>query len=205
MSTTHTLNIKNESQSFGNFCVFQDYSNQYKNDYYNPLVWISKAVQPHAELLFTWNTDYSMALVETCVLKQGTLLIVSQSMHIDPNNPKTNSLVLSKEKNLFLLKYAQHPGPIGMLSIKADATIPSNRISVGIEMDGKPTTIIKLIPSTFYQFSIRPTYWVAFGDFKEGETLDFDRIRNNMKMKLPSNFCKLNIAFTKNKQWKIID
>ena len=203
MSTEYTLRVKNDSQQTGSICVYQTCPDQENNSNIYSLAWFSKSAHPETQLSFKWSIDYSMVWSETGELRPGVMFDASENKKTDPSDMKTNILTLSKENDAFLFKNAETDGKLGVLTIKADGTIPNKKASVGVGvgMGGKPAIALNAFANMTYEFIPHPTYWIAFGDFEAGKVIDVNRISQCMKVVFAPNTYEKNLTFTESNEW----
>ena len=202
MSTKYTLRVKNDSLQTGSICVYQTCPDQQNNSNIYSLAWFTKAAHPETSLTFSWTIDYSMVWSETGELVPGVMFDASESRVADLQNTSRNILTLSKENDAFLFKDAGQSGQPGMLTIKADGSIPNNTASVGIGMGGKPAIALNAFANMNYQFIPHPTYWVAFGDFKQGKVIDVNRMSQTQEIVFGPNIYEKSITFNESNTWQ---
>lgn len=199
MSTTYTINVKNESKQTGSFCVYQTIPNQDTLNIYS-LAWFSKAAHPDVNIAFSWTIDYSFMWAETGVLKNGTTFIASQTLPADPSSSRLNSKIFSHDDDGFFFKDGDSK-PLGALSINTDSTIPNKIASLGVGMSGKAALAVDAYSNTSYSFQPHPTYWIAFGDYKQGKVIDVNRMSLTQQFDFPTNIFNRDITFTENNDW----
>ena len=212
MSTKYKLRVKNNSNDKGSFCVYQTCPDQDKYNIHS-LAWFTKSANPETVLSFFWEIDYSLVLSKTGTLLAGKMFEVSQSIPINIQDQQRNTLTLSKKDTGYFLSESRLIGIKGALTIIADDTIPDNAISIGVQVSGKSAIAVNACTEMVYRFTPTPTYWIMFGDFKEGEVLDLKNsnlpdkkvFSKALKIVFEPNVYEKNIIFTKDNEWEVID
>lgn len=155
------------------------------------LAWLSKACHAGTWIDFTWTIDYNFVWGQEGDLKPGVQYRAGQVIDADLNF--NNKVTLQYEGGGF--KFGPTgPGPVnghGSLFISQGSDVPgygsSNQGSVGIGMSGSGTYIVPTNPDGGggTQFSITPTYWVAFGSHEQGTVVTEDILNFPQEVKFP--------------------
>lgn len=204
--SNYKLHVKNDSQQSGGVCVFQTFPEQENNKNIYSLVWFSKALHPGTAVSFEWDLKYSFVWRESGELTPEIKFFASESKYADPMDVNKNLQVLSKKNGAFAFNnnYALW-GTQGLLTIKADHTIPNDIVSVGIGVGGKAVIAVNAFANMPYQFTPKPTYWIVFGDFVEGSVIDANRIGGAMEVVFDYNVYEKSFVFTESNVWEVLN
>ncbi|MNE74108.1 hypothetical protein D3C80_1701610 [compost metagenome] len=91
----------------------------------------------------------------------------------------------------------------GSLYVKMDNTIPLKQASVGIGMSGAGTFVVQAQPNMNLVFTPNPEYWVAFGNFEQGQTLDMQELTNTEKIDFPPGIKEMTVTLNQDNTWKV--
>lgn len=199
MGTNYQLTVKNESPNYGSICVYQTVPNQDK--YIFSLAWFSKACHPGTTVKFAWTIDYSFCWSESGVLTPGVVFEATEQKEADPSDPNRNATGFSKMDGAYLFVPTKKPPSMGCLGIYLDHTIAHGEAAVGVGMGGHAAFAATAMPNYNISFSPHPQYWVAFGNFQEGEVMDLIRCTGVCNVKFPANVFKKQITLRDDNTW----
>ena len=203
MATPYVLNVDHQGTSCGDFCIYQTYEEQ--DEDIRSLVWFSKKAHPGTMIKFGWNVDYSFAWCEEGTLEPGVVFHASEVRKADPSNTSENSIAFKREKGAYHFVDSDHKTTQGKLGIRCDGSIPAGKASIGIGMSGNPAFARPADPNLQYTFAPHPKYWIAFGDFEEGEVIDLNRMTQRYEIKFPVNQYERSIRLTPDNTWEAAD
>jgi len=176
MSTKYSCTVKNDSAQAGDFCIFQEVPDVNIPNVVT-LAWLAKAANPTTTLKFDWSLDYSFIWSNTTNLQPGTHVATSQSWPCDTTT--SNRISLDKVNSAYTFDNQTQGDYRGNLYIDQGQTVQSNKISVGIGMSGNGTFLVPSQPNMQLCFTPKPTYWLVFGSFVEGEVVDIAQVTEN--------------------------
>jgi hypothetical protein len=198
-SQSYTLNAINNSNNSGSFCVFQTDPDLGVSNVLS-LAWFSKFAHPNTTVKFTWTVDYNFVWSETGVLTPGVVFDASQVFDADLQNGNQITLTYNSAFNFI----NQTKGPkAGILYIKEDATIPANKASVGIGMSGFGTFVVQAQPNLNLNFTPHPSYFIAFGNFTQGEVLDISEMTNTAEIAFAPNVYSVTAILGADNAWTV--
>lgn len=203
MATSYVLNVNHQGTSCGDFCIYQTYEDQ--DEDIRSLVWFSKKAHPGTKLTFGWTIDYSFAWCEEGTLEPGVVFHASEIREADPSDVTRNSVAFKREEGAYHFVDSKHKTNQGKLGIKCDGSIPAGKASIGIAMSGNPVFARPADPNLQYTFGPHPQYWIAFGDFEEGEVIDLNRMTQKYEIKFPVNQFERTINLTPSNTWEAAD
>ncbi len=203
MATLYELDVDHQGTSCGDFCIYQTYEDQ--DEDIRSLVWFSKKAHPGTKLKFRWGIDYSFAWCEEGSLEPGVVFHASEVRKADPSDTTQNSIAFKREGGAYHFVKSDHKTTQGKLGIRCDSSIPAGKASIGIAMSGNPAFARSADPNLQYTFGLHPKYWIAFGDFEEGEVIDLNRMTQRFEIDFPINQYQRSIRLTANNSWEAID
>lgn len=176
MSTTYTLSIDNQSTQSGDFCIFQEIPDVNVPNIVT-LAWLSKTAHPTSVLTFDWSLDYSFFWSTQRDLRAGARVKAVQSW---PANLTTNNKVtLDRSDDAYTFVDLTQGAYGGNLYIHQTGQVQSDDASVGIAMSGKGAFAVSSQPNMNIIMTPKPTYYVVFGQFIEGEVIDIAEVTNS--------------------------
>lgn len=196
----YTLTAINNSSNAGNFCVFQQDPDLGVSDVLS-LAWFSKFAYPDTTVKFTWTIDYNFVWSETGVLTPGVLFDASQTFDADIQN--SNQITLTYAGGYNFINQTKGPKP-GILYIREDSTIPPKHASVGIGMSGFGTFVVQAQPNLNLNFSPHPRYYIAFGNFTQGEVLDISEMTNVAEIPFATNVYSMIAILGEDNGWTVM-
>lgn len=197
---TYTINFFNNSGSAGSFCTFQQLPDA-SNPNMLTLAWLAKFANPQTRLSISWTTDYCFIWDETGQLVPGVPFNASEVLPASLND--NNAVTLTKSDGAYqFIKQTTGFRP-GTLLITTDVTVPINEASVGIGMSGAGTFAVQAAPNMNYIFTPHPQYWVAFGNFQQGQALEASEISNTAQVVFPPSIFAMNVTLNVDNTWTI--
>lgn len=203
MAESYVLNVEHQGTACGNFCIYQTCEDQ--DEDIRSLVWFSKTAHPGTNLTFGWTNDYSFVWCEEGALDSGVVFHASEVRKAEPSDGAQSSVVFMKEDGAYHFAGFNQRTPRGRLGIKCDISVPAGEASIGIGMSGNPVFTRLAGPNMNYLFSLHTRYWIAFGDFEEGEVIDLDRMTQSYEIKFPVDQYERSVRFTAGNTWEAID
>ncbi|MFI5138274.1 MAG: hypothetical protein ACHQIM_10640 [Sphingobacteriales bacterium] len=198
--STYSINFFNNSSMPGSICVFQQ-SPDTSNPNVFALAWFAKFTNPNTRLSFSWNLDYCFIWDETGQLVPGITFNASEVLPAGLTD--NNTVTLTKGDGAYQFVDQTTGGQPGSLTINCDVTIPPNQASVGIGMSGAGTFAMQAAPNMAYLFTPQPQYWVAFGNFEQGQALDAGEITNSAQVAFPPNIYAMDVKLNMDNTWTI--
>lgn len=186
-----TLIFANNSTQFGSVCLFQTDPTA-ADPNIMALAWLTKAAFPTTRVAITWTSDYDFFWSETGSLATGVSVESSQAWPVNPQ--QANHVTFTHENAAYTFtdpKLDQsHPG----LIIDETSAVPPGVARVGIAMAGAPVLLVKAQPNMTLMFSPHPKYWIAFGDYHQGQAIEFGAISNKAEVVFPPGIYTMNVT-----------
>lgn len=197
MSEQYKVTIKHQGAETGNFFIYQtDYS---QHEDIRSLAWFSKPAHPETELKFKWDIEYGFTWNEQGEVVPGVVFEAAQTVSMDPSNSDKNSLEFTKRNDHFQMKETNEFTAQENAEITCEE-LPFDQVaSVGASMSDKDCGAS---PDMRYKSQPHPRYWVAFGKFKEGETIDLSSLTNRFEIQFDENNHDKTICLTESNNWQ---
>ncbi len=196
----YQINFINNSTNAGNFMVFQQDPNLNGPDIAS-LAWITKFLHPNTNGSFNWKLGFDFVWMENKSLASGITSVTSQCI---PADLVTNNTIMLTYDGAYNFT-AQPPATTeGSLYITTDQTIPPKQVGVGIGMSGAPTFLVSAEPNFNLTFSPQPDYWIAFGEFEQGQVLNVKELTNSAQVVFPEGINTVNITLNADNTWTIL-
>jgi rhizosphere induced protein len=167
-----TLQVVNNSPNPQTFIVFQQ---ALELPGVLPLVWFSRYGYPQTAITFDWDQSYQVSVAQTGALVPGVVFNATQTIPIDPSSAQANTATLTYQPSgfAFLPPTGTSGLPPGTVRVVEDATIPENSGSFAYGQSGAPVFAAQAMPNFTSQYTTgSQQYWVAAGDFTQGQVLD---------------------------------
>jgi rhizosphere induced protein len=200
--TVFQINFANDSKNAGNFMVFQQDPNLTMPGL-KSLAWITKYANPNTQGFFSWNLNYNFSWMESESITPGINSGTSQSFFAGEDLLTLNGITLTYDKGYNFIDPIDE-NPVGSLYIKQDATIPLDRAFVGIGMSGAPTFMVPAQPNMELTFAPKPEYWIAFGEFNQGQVINIQEMTNSAQINFPPGITKMKAILNIDNTWTII-
>lgn len=167
------------------------------------LAWLTKYAYPTTFVNFQWQLDYGFAWSQTGILGKGVVMSASQYWPADLST--TNQVTLTYDAPNRAFTFAnQTAGPqSGSLFVNQDGTIPSNVAAVGIGMAGFPTFVVQAQANVMATFTPNPQYWIAFGNYAQGQVVDISTMNNPAQIVFPPNVYSMTAVLNPDLSWTI--
>jgi len=198
MSTKYTLTVQNDSTQSGDFCIFQQAPDTNVANI-TTLAWLSKAANPTTNLVFQWDLQYNFIWSNSTNLKPGDTVVTSQSWDCDVNT--SNRIVFDFVNNAYNFSNQTQGDYAGNLYIDEGQSVRPNQASVGIGMSGSGTFLVPSQPNMQVMFTPKPTYWLVFGTFKQGDVVDIGQVTKNAKKIVFNGVTDLAVTFKSTNTW----
>jgi rhizosphere induced protein len=193
----YIVNFSNHSGKSGTVCIYLD-TQGYPD--VQAIAWLTERVTPTTGAQFDWFSDYSFIWGRSRYLVRGSTFYPEQSVDCRSKNQIT--LDRGVDKFSFFFK-DQRKDQSSDFSIYTTPKILQNEVAVGIAVHGRAQQVIKVQPNRKYVFNPRQDYWIAFGDFHEGEPLDMQNIKTCARINFGQNIFRLRVILHSNDSWDV--
>jgi hypothetical protein len=193
-SHQYSLKVTNNSTMDGNFCLFQGLP-----DVNIPgvlaLAWLSKRAHSGPDVTFTWTPDYNFVWYEKSQLTPGTKITASQTL-TEVDLLDYNQVSFAYDGAYKFTDLTQGPRSDSLYIIQG-ADIPPQQAMVGIGMSGFATFVVPAQPNMMLYFTPHPKYYLVFGDYEQGDTIEFTETTQVVEISFADGFA---VAKTLNRQ-----
>jgi hypothetical protein len=196
---SYSVLFKNMSTQSGNACIYQ------RNPDYGwdimSLAWLVKSAPPGSNVRFEWRNDYSFVWGETGRLAPGVRFVAGQSWNADPNS---NAITFTMLGGGYSFQNQMSQPPAGSFFITESPDVPMNQsAAVGIGMSGAGTFVQQARPNMRVTFNAQQEYWIAFGNFNQGEVLDTQAINNPVRIAFPAGVYSMTATLNADNSWTV--
>jgi hypothetical protein len=196
----YSVEFINESDNEGDACLFQLLDEPPPSC--ASLAWMAKTAAPTTRILFTWSEELYFYWCEEDLDSPGTAsMVASQLWPADPNG--LNQITFGADRGVYSFRDLAEGPNRGRLYIAQDASVPLDRVSVGIGMSGFGSHLITAQPNV--QLAINPvfTYWIGFGNFIQGASIDVSAATECVPVIFPRGATSLTATLRRNNTWSI--
>lgn len=197
----YQINFFNNSINSGTFMLFQQ-DPDINVEGVISLAWITKFAHANTQGFFTWALNNDFVWMEKSSITSGILTGASQCFPADLLSQNGITLTYDDGGYSFIDPVAQTPE--GSLYIKQDNTIPLKQASVGIGMSGAPTFMVAAQPNMSLTFTPHPEYWITFGEFEQGQSLNIQEITGAAAITFPPGIFAMNVTLNTDNTWTIV-
>ncbi|WP_343636627.1 hypothetical protein [Fluviicola sp.] len=195
----YRINFINNSMNPGSFMIFQQYPELNTPDSYS-LAWFTKYLYPSTLGSFSWEPAYDFAWMEQKAINARMKSVTSQCIPASLTEYNTALLTYDSGYNFVI---QPDNGPEGTLYIKTDNTIPANQLGIGLGMAGAPTFLMPAQPDSNLALNPHPEYWVAFGDYEQGEILNVKEMTNSALVQFLEGVSAINVTLNPDNTWTV--
>ncbi len=195
MADKYTIVFANNSTRRDDFCIFQQGTTLNHSDP-ETVAWKVQAAAATTRVSVQWKTDADFVWFS----KNGEHVISGQAWPVD----KQREVDFTFDNDVFTFQN-QTSGVEGSLTVNQSSTIPANRASVGIGMDGDATSVVPAQPnlSLIFKPSVPPQYWISFASYTQGQVLDVETIHDKKQVEFPVNVYSMTAILNSDNTWTI--
>lgn len=205
LGTAYSLTIHNDSGVPNSRAVVFQQDPTLPSDVVS-LAWLSKVCQPGTELTYNWTLDFNFVWGQTGTLKPGVNYSAGQVIPADLIN--NNQVTLSYPAGGFQFGPTSAGPRAGSLFVNESNDVPgfgsAEQGSVGIGMFGHGTFVTPTSPTGMggVEFTVHPQYWVAFGNYTQGDVVDVSVLLVPTQVRYPAGQFHADCSFD-GRQWAI--
>ena len=198
LGQTYTIRFKNRSASLHDFLCYQQGVDVNRPNVYT-LAWFAKPVASGVDVDFSWTVDYSFLWSEQGQLVPGVTFKARQV--VPAGLDLFNKVNFTKTSGAFHFDGQSSTGALGSLTIHGEKDVPKGQSSFGIGMSGTGTFLVDAEPNLTAIFTPRPTYWITFGSYEQGEVLDIQTLVNVSEVAFPQNVFGMTAELDSGNNW----
>lgn len=199
MGNIYSVTVNNRASHSAYFMVFQSDPTSWAANALS-LAWFSKYSNPSptSRIKFQWTVDTGFSWAETGELKPGIQFAASETY--DPTGGN-NMITLDYNKAYQFVNPTKGPDP-ARFYLAESANIPiKSDASVGVTMSGSTVYAVQARPNQNLTFSPHPKYYIAYGDYLEGDVLDVSAINNPLELPYPTGIYSLTTTLNADGTW----
>lgn len=200
MAIQYSVTINNQASTPAYFMVFQDDPSSWDDNALS-LAWFSKFSNPSPTSVttFTWNVDWGFSWAETGELKPGIDFVASETY--DPTGGN-NQISLNYNGAYLFDNPTQGVDPDRFYLQETDQIPVNSQASVGMTMSGSTVYATQAQPNQNLTFSPRPSYYLAYGDYQEGEVIDVSTVNNPLELVYQTGIYSLTTTLNADNSWQ---
>lgn len=201
MAQQYSVTIYNKSSHSDYLMVYQNDPTSWDPNALS-IAWFSKFSNPNPEGLarvtFRWDVEWGFSWAETGSLEDGVIYEASE-LYV-PNGGKNK---ISLDYNgAFFFTNPSVGDDADRLYLQESGRIPVvNNGSVGVTMGGNTVYATPARPNQNLTFSPKPSYYLAYGNFEEGQVLDVSTINNPLRLDYPTGVYSLTTTLNADDSW----
>lgn len=199
MSYEYSLTIINHASHSAYFMVYQNDPGTFDPNA-KALAWFSKYSNPgpNVTVKFTWTVDWGFSWADTGELTRGVVYSATDKVAATQT---TNQISLDYNGAYMFTNQQAGPDP-NRFYIAETGNIPVNAsASVGITMSGSTVYATQAQPNYTITASPHPVYWVAYGNYEEGEVIDVSSINNPLALPYDTGIYSLTTTLNPDNTW----
>ncbi|MGE8202360.1 MAG: hypothetical protein ACN6RL_16030, partial [Variovorax sp.] len=153
---------------------------------------------PSSRVKFQWSVDTGFSWAETGELQPGTQFTATETYDATGLN---NKITLDYDRAYRFVNPI--PGPDrSRFYLAESASVPGrSAAAVGVTMGGSTVYAAQARPNQNLAFSPRPRYFIAYGDYEEGDVIDVSTINNPLELPYPAGVYALTTTLNANGTW----
>jgi len=199
MGKKYSITVNNHASNSAYFMVFQsDPTNWAPNAL--SLAWFSKYSNPGptTRVTFEWNLETGFSWAETGELQAGIVYTATETY--DPTNG-LNRIMLDYNGAYQFVEPSKGPDP-ARFYLGETGNIPINsKAAVGMTMSGSTVFAVQAMPNQSLTFSPHPKYYIAYGNYQEGDVIDVGTINNPLELPYPTGVYALTTTLNIDGSW----
>lgn len=197
MGKKYSITVHNQASHSAYLTVFQNDPTQW-SPHAMPLAWFAKFSRPQSRIRFEWGDDLGFSWAETGELRPGMQFCASETHHPAGGN---NQISLVYDGAYHFVNPERGPDAAG-LHLAGSGSIPArSQAAVGVTMSGSTVYATQARPHQNLTFSPQPQYFIAYGNYEEGEVIDVSTILNPLQLSYPAGIYALTTTLHADGTW----
>ena len=198
MAIQYSVTVDNKANHSDYFMIYQDNPSSWTPSAL-ALVWFAKFSNPGGKVRFTWSVEWGFSWAETGTLTPGIEFIPSELFDASSGH---NMVTFDYQGGVYRFSNpASGPDP-SRLYLNESAGIPmSSHASVGVAMAGHTVYAAQARPNMQLVLSAHPRYYLAYGNYQQGEVIDANTISNPLALVFPTGVYALNTTLNADGSW----
>lgn len=197
MGKKYSITVHNQASHSAYLAVFQNDPTQW-SPHAMPLAWFAKFSRPMSRIRFEWGDDIGLSWAETGELRPGMQFCASETY--DPAGDN-NQISLVYNGSYHFVNPDHGPDPSGLHLAGSASIPPRSQAAVGVTMSGSTVYVTQARPNQSLTFSPHPQYFIAYGNYEEGEVIDVSTIHNPLQLSYPAGIYALTTTLHADGSW----
>lgn len=198
MGKKYSITVHNQASHSAYLTVFQNDPTQW-SAHAMPLAWFAKFSRPDSRVRFEWGDDIGLSWAETGELRPGMQFCASETYEPAGGN---NRITLVYNGSYHFVNPGQALDDPAGLHLAESGSIPlRSQAAVGVTMSGSTVYATQARPNQDLSFSPHPQYFIAYGNYEEGEVIDVSTIHNPLQLSYPVGIYALTTTLNADGTW----
>ncbi len=192
--TDYRLTCTNMSKLHGNFAIYQVPPQSEGSQHVISLAWMARPAAPGTRLAFSWDTEMSFIWGERGIYRNRSYFNACQQVAANPDRENLIDLT-SDIYGAPTFQNLRTGGPQGTMTIRQLSAIFDYPVHLGVAIGGAPVYTVNFnanITTTFIPHQNR--YWVMFGGYMAGETIDSASVTNSLMVEFSPTSPSLGVV-----------
>ncbi|HUR82316.1 MAG TPA: hypothetical protein VM733_16240 [Thermoanaerobaculia bacterium] len=181
---TYSVFFDNDSTLAGTACLYQILTSPPSGAYV--VAWLASYAYPTSTIEFSWSPVWDFVWSQSGQLGGGGAVINAGQVWPVTSMLTANQVTLTSGNGTFTFESQTSGTTANALYIEQDDTIPAYAAAAGIGMDGAAVCVVQASPNVTVSFTLQSEYWIAFGTFTSGQTLQ-PPINGAVQVSFPAN------------------
>ncbi|MDP9604741.1 UNVERIFIED_ORG: hypothetical protein J2W38_004542 [Variovorax paradoxus] len=199
MGMIYSVAVNNHASHPGCFMVFQNDPTQLAPNALS-LAWFVRFSNPgpNSRVKFQWSVDTGFSWAETGELQPGAQFTPTETYV--PSGPN-NKITLDCNRTYRFMNATQGPEQ-SRFYLAQSAGIPArSAAAVGVTMGGSTVYAVQARPNQNLVIAPHPKYFLAYGDYQEGDVIDASSINNPLELRYPPGVYALTTTLNADDTW----
>jgi rhizosphere induced protein len=200
MGKIYSVTVDNHASHSACFMVFQSDPTQWAPNALS-LAWFARYSNPgqNSRTRFEWTADTGFSWAETGELQPGIQFAAAETY--EPTGG-SNRISLDWENGVYRFAYPSWGADPARFYLAETANIPArSQACVGVTMSGSTVYAVQARPNQNLAFSPRPRYFIAYGDYQQGDVIDVSTVNNPLELSFPTGVHALTTTLHADGSW----
>ncbi|WP_432726770.1 hypothetical protein [Variovorax sp. W6] len=199
MGMIYSVTVNNHASHSAYFMVFQNDPTQLAPNALS-LAWFARFSNPGptSRVKFQWSVDVGFAWAETGDLQPGVQFTPTETYEPSGSN---NKITLDCNRTYQFMNPARGPEQSRLYLAQSTAIPAKSAAAVGVTMGGSTVYAVQARSGQNLTFSPHPKYFIAYGDYEEGDVIDVSAINNPLELPYPPGVYALTTTLNADGSW----
>lgn len=199
MGMIYSVTVNNHASHSAYFMVFQNDPTQWAPNALS-LAWFAEFSNPgqSSRVKFQWCLDTGFSWAETGELQPGVQFTAAETHDATGLN---NKITLDCNRAYQFVNPTQGPDKSRFYLAESPGIPARSAAAVGVTMGGSTVYAVQARPNQNLTFSPHPKYFIAYGDYEEGDVIDVSAINNPLELSYPAGVYALTTTLHADGTW----